>query len=109
MKDKKKLEDILNAIVAIEGYSVSDYDIFISDSKTQDAVLYNLIIIGEAAHWVSDKFQEQHPEIPWTSIIGTRNLIVHGYDQVRLQIVWEILQNDLDNLKSGILEMLKKT
>ena len=84
MKDKKKLEDILNAIVAIEGYSVSDYDKFISDSKTQDAVLYNLIIIGEAAHRVSDKFQEQHPEIPWTSIIGTRNLIVHGYDQVRL-------------------------
>jgi len=108
MKDKKRLEDILNAIEAIEFYSVSSYDEFLADSKTQDAIQYNLIIIGEAANRVSEKFQEQHPEIPWSSIIGTRNIIVHGYDQVRLQIVWEILQHDLKDLKSRIIEILGK-
>jgi len=103
MKDQKKLQDILDAIKAIEAYSVTSYDEFIADHKTQDAILYNLIIIGEAANQVSAEFQEKHYTIPWSSLIGTRNIIVHGYDQVKLQIVWEILQRDLAHLKSEII------
>lgn len=106
MKDKKKLHDILDAIEAIEAYSVPSYDEFLADSKTQDAILYNLIIIGEAANQVSDDFQEQHHTIPWSAMIGTRNIIVHGYDQVKLQIVWEILQRDLKGLKAEITKVL---
>ena len=106
MKDQKRLQNILDAIKAIEGYSVSSYDELVSDNKTQDAVLYNLIIIGEAANQVSDAFQEQYHLIPWASMIGTRNIIVHGYDQVKLQIVWEILQRDLVNLKKEILRVI---
>jgi len=88
MKDKQKLDDILDAINRIETYSVSSYDEFLSDSKTQDAILYNLIIIGEAANQISDDFQEKkHYTLPWSSMIGTRNIIIHGYDQVKLQIV----------------------
>ena len=59
MKDKKKLRDIVHAIEAIETYSVSSYDEFLADGKTQDAILYNLIIIGEAANQISDEFQER--------------------------------------------------
>jgi uncharacterized protein with HEPN domain len=106
MKDRKKLRDIIEAIEAIEAYSVSSYDEFLADAKTQDAILYNLIIIGEAAHQISDEFQEQHDKIPWSSMIGTRNIIVHGYDQVKLQIVWKILQRDLKTLKSEIAKVL---
>jgi uncharacterized protein with HEPN domain len=80
MKDKKKLRDILDAIEAIEDYEVSSYDEFLADTKTQDAILFNLIIIGEAANQISDEFREQHHNIPWSSLIGTRNMIVHGYD-----------------------------
>lgn len=65
MKDKKRLSDILDAIEAIEAHSVSSYDEFISDDKTQDAILYNLIIIGEAANQISDEFQEKYHMIPW--------------------------------------------
>ena len=54
MKDKKRLLDILNAIEAIEVYRVSSYDEFLSDPKTQDAILYNLIIIGEEANRISE-------------------------------------------------------
>ena len=57
MKDKQKLLDILDAIERIEAYSVSSYDDFLSDPKTQDAVLYNLVIIGEAANQITDAFQ----------------------------------------------------
>ena len=106
MNDQKKLRDILGAIEAIEDYSVSSYDEFLADSKTQDAILYNLLIIGEAANQISDEFQERHHTIPWSSMIGTRNIIVHGYDQVKLQIVWKILQQDLATLKSKIANVL---
>ena len=106
MNDKKKLRDIIEAIEAIEAYSVSSYDEFLADTKTQDAILYNLIIIGEAANQISDEFQERHAAIPWSSMIGTRNIIVHGYDQVKLQIVWKILQRDLETLKSEIAKVL---
>lgn len=106
MNDKKKLRDILDAITAIEGYAVPSYEQFLSDSKTQDAILYNLIIIGEAANQISDDFQERYQNIPWTAMIGTRNIIVHGYDQVKLQIVWKILQRDLEILKVEVSKVL---
>jgi len=105
-KDEIRLYDILEAIKAIESYSVSSYDEFVDDHKSQDAILYNLIIIGEAANQISEEFQEKHHTIPWSSMIGTRNIIVHGYDQVKLQIVWEILQRDLDLLKQEINKVI---
>jgi uncharacterized protein with HEPN domain len=106
MKDEKKLRDIFAAIESIESYSVSSYEDFISDEKTQDAILYNLIIIGEAANQISDEFQEKYHQIPWSAMIGTRNIIIHGYDQVKLQIVWEIIQRDLASLKSEISNVI---
>ena len=97
-KIKKKLQDILAAIEAIEPYSVSSYDEFLSDSNTQDAILYNLIIIDQAANQITDEFQEKHSMLSWSSMIGTRNIIVHGYDQVKFQIIWEILQRDQEHI-----------
>ena len=76
MKDTTQLlKDMLQAIESIETYSVPTYEAFVEDEKTQDAIMFNLIILGEAANKISDEFQEQHPEIPWSSIIGT-SLIV---------------------------------
>lgn len=46
--------------------------------------MYNLIILGEAANQISNEIQTKYPEIPWSSTIGTRNIIVHGYDQVKV-------------------------
>jgi uncharacterized protein with HEPN domain len=92
------LQDMLQAITAIEAYRPPSYEAFFADEKTQDAVMFNLVILGEAANNIPQAFQEKHPEIPWSSMIGTRNIIVHGYDQVKLQIVWDIVDRDLDNL-----------
>ena len=105
-KDEKRLQDILDAIDAIESYGVASYEDFLTDGKTQDAILYNLIIIGEAANQVTDDFQDQYHLVPWSSMIGTRNIIVHGYDQVKLQIVWDIMQRDLAALKKEIQRAL---
>ena len=75
--------------------------------KTQDAIMYNVIILGEATNRIGQEFQEKHPEIPWSSIIGTRNVIVHGYDQVKLQIIWDILTKDLPSLKNKLQSIEK--
>jgi uncharacterized protein with HEPN domain len=107
MKDTKKLiQDMLQAIEAIETYATPSYDAFLADEKTQDAIMFNLVILGEAANRISPAFQEDHPEIPWSSMIGTRNIIVHGYDQVKLQIVWDIVSRDLGRLKSSLLHLI---
>lgn len=107
MKDDTKLvQDMLEAIAAIESYSAASYDEFLADGKTQAAIMFNLIIMGEAANRMSLAFQENCPEIPWSSIIGTRNVIVHGYDQVRLQIVWDIIHRDLSLLKASLIKRI---
>lgn len=108
MRDKKKIEDMLGAVQAIESYKLSKIEEFKADQKTQDAVMFNLVVLGEAANHVSDETQEKFPEVPWSSMIGTRNVIVHGYDQVRLQIVWEIIQRDLGELKAKLENVLLK-
>jgi uncharacterized protein with HEPN domain len=100
------LQDTLQAITSIESYTVPSYKAFLEDHKAQDAIMFNLVIMGEAAHNISDEFQEKHPEIPWPSIIGTRNVIVHGYDQVKLQVVWDIIQKNLHRLKMSLLELV---
>ena len=107
MKDRMRLQDILDAIQTIESYTVSSYEEFLEDYKTQNAILYSLIIVGEAASRISEDYKEEHLEVPWSAMIGTRNIIVHGYDHVKLQIVWEIIQRDLSSLRSQIEEIIE--
>jgi uncharacterized protein with HEPN domain len=109
MRDEQTLlQDMLDAITSIESYTVSSYEAFLEDEKTQDAIMFNLIVVGEAANRISEEFQEKHPEIPWSSIIGTRNVIVHGYDQVKLLIVWDIIQKNLQPLKITLIGLIQK-
>jgi len=60
----KLIQDILKSITSIEAYSVKSYDAFLKDAKTQDAVMFNLMVMGEATNKIPNEFQEQHPEIP---------------------------------------------
>lgn len=106
MNDYRRLEDMLAAIVAIETYVPATFEALSSDDQLQDAIMFNLIILGEAANRISDEFQKDHPAIPWAALIGTRNVIVHGYDQVKLPIVWDIIQKDLISLKQEISSLL---
>jgi uncharacterized protein with HEPN domain len=106
MNDIRRLEDMQGAVKAIEAYAPATYEAFLSDDRVQDAIMFNLVIMGEAANHISDEFQAQHPSIPWAALIGTRNVIVHGYDQVKLPIVWDIIQTDLLSLKLEINSLL---
>lgn len=61
-----------------------------------------IIIIGEAARRISSEFQEEHPEIPWPEIIGMRHRLVHGYDKIRWDRVWDTVVNDFPKLRIAI-------
>jgi len=97
------LEDVLAAIGKIERYTAGlGREGFLADEKTIDAVVRNLEIIGEAARQVPDDFAAAHPEVPWARIAGLRNRIVHDYFGLDLEIIWQILQVDLPQLKSQL-------
>ena len=75
---------------------------FMADDKTVDAVVRNLEIIGEAARQVPDEFAAAHSAVPWRRIAGLRNRIVHDYFGLDLDIIWEVIQTDLPQLKSQL-------
>src|SRR6267378_656839 len=93
------LEDIREAIAKIERYRAGlDRDAFMADEKSVDAVVRNLEIIGEAA-WHPKAFTQSHAQIEWHKIAGLRNRIVHDYFGLDLEIIWQILESDLPELK----------
>lgn len=69
-------------------------------------IFHHLQILGEAASQLSSEFRSQHPEIPWSKILGTRNILVHAYFQVDYDIVWGVTQTDLPDLKLKIEKIL---
>ncbi|QXP88101.1 HepT-like ribonuclease domain-containing protein [Methylococcus capsulatus] len=82
----------------VEGLSKDD---FLTDKRTQQAVIMSLIIIGEAATKVMEghaEFTQAHPEMPWRSMRGMRNRIAHGYFDINLDVVWETVQTALPDL-----------
>jgi uncharacterized protein with HEPN domain len=104
------LEHIVEAIKRIQLY-VEDMDevAFLSDQKTQDAVIRNFEIIGEAAHNIEQfhsEFADAHPEIPWTVVYAMRNRVAHGYFKVDLEAVWNTIHTDLPELNAQIEQLL---
>jgi len=100
------LEDIWEAIEKIGRYTVElSKNGFLENEKTIDAVVRNLEVIGEAANRLPDQFKMDNETIAWRKIIGLRNRIVHEYFGIDSEIVWQIIQADLPELKQK-LEML---
>lgn len=103
------LSDIYEATLRIELYIHDiDYENFLEDIKTQDAVVRNLEIIGEAAKNITDEFKGKHPQIPWKDLAGIRDKLIHHYFGVNLEIVWTIIEEDLPLLKEKIRHILEQ-
>lgn len=98
-RDQATLLDIQNAArlagAFVEGM---DWEAFRSDAKTQAAVEHALMIIGEAASRLSDEFRESHDEVAWRAAIGMRNRLIHGYDVVSPEVVWQTVKGDIPAL-----------
>lgn len=103
------LDDILEAIHQIRTYMAGlDEKAFATDRKTQDAVIRNLEIIGEAAGNLPEQFQKTAPEIDWRKIKGLRNILIHEYFGINLPIIWDVVQNKLGSLETVCQKLLEK-
>jgi uncharacterized protein with HEPN domain len=101
------LDDILEAIHQIRTYLADqDEEAFKKDRKTQDAIIQNLEIIGEAAGKLPEKMQKDEPEIDWRKIKGLRNILIHEYFGINLPIVWDVVQNKLGPLESSCRRLM---
>ena len=93
---KARIQDILNAIESIQRRTIGiSFDQFSQDETIVKAVLYDLIIIGEAAINSPADVQVSEPEIPWRLMGDMRNIMAHEYFQVNLRITWSTIQNNL--------------
>jgi uncharacterized protein with HEPN domain len=100
------IDDIIESIEKIKRYTGElDYSEFVKDEKTKDAVIRNFEIIGEAANRLSSDFHQRHDEIEWNRIRGFRNRIVHHYFGIDYEIVWSIIENDLDMLYKKLFDL----
>lgn len=101
------LDDILECCDRVQEYTKGySFDQFSSDTKTIDAVVRNLEIIGEAVKNLPPELLEIRPEIEWRQIARFRDTVIHRYFGVRLPIVWNILKSEIDILRNAVQELL---
>jgi uncharacterized protein with HEPN domain len=105
--DSDLLKDMREAVRRIKAYTrAMSYDGFMTDTRTQDAVVRNLEIIGEAAKAVSAELKDSHPGMPWKGMAGTRDRLIHHYFGINLDIVWDIVTVELPSLEKQIEAIL---
>jgi uncharacterized protein with HEPN domain len=103
------LTDMVEAADAIAEF-VAGFDeaAFYGDAKTQSAVLQKLMVMGEAASRLPQEFKDEHPTIEWRNMVAFRNILVHSYFSVKLEIVWETIQSDVPALRRQIARILEQ-
>lgn len=98
-RDKESLLDIVEAIKKILAYTKGiRFEEFQIDDEKQDAVLRRILVIGEATKRLSAEFKTRHSQIPWKDIAGMRDIVVHDYNRIDLETIWDVVQNDLPEL-----------
>lgn len=107
MKPTKRTEllclaDIRDAIDRILEYTAAGKQAFLLDPRTQDAVVRNIEIIGEAVRGVTDQTRRANPAIPWREMAGMRDRVIHDYFRVDLEVVWDVVAHDLPPLRSMV-------
>ena len=98
-KWKHRARHMLQATERILGYCAGVKEAqFRSDQQLIDAVVWNLTVLGEAAKKVPARIEKQFPELPWAQMCGIRNRVVHGYDEIDVTVIWNVVQIELPPL-----------
>lgn len=110
IRDKNRLEHIIDLIDkvldAAEGKNFAQFN---ADPILFGAIAYYTMVIGEAAYMLTKEFKDLHPCIPWRQIEGMRHHIVHGYAQIRKDMLWNVILEDLRPLKAQVEKILSET
>jgi len=106
---KAYLKDILESIQKIEKYSTGlSFNKFASNGLVQDGVVRNLEIIGEAVKNIPDEIKDKENNIDWRKIAGLRDILIHAYFGIDVDIIWDIIKNKIPELKKEIMLMLSE-
>lgn len=101
------IADMILSVEKIQAYTSGyNYEQYVNDSKTTDAVERNFEIIGEAASRVPDAYKQLNPGIEWRLIKDFRNFLIHEYFGINNQIIWDTIQFRLNDLKHELLQLL---
>lgn len=100
------IRDMLARIELIEEFTVEGKEAFLESRMMQEAVIRGLEVIGEASRNISDELREEYSQVPWRQIIAFRNFAIHVYWEIKLERIWEIIENDLPELKSQLEHIL---
>lgn len=104
--DRSRLQDILEAIERIEKYAARGRAAFEQDELVQTWIIHYLMVLGEAASGLSADFRSRHPEKAWAEAVGRRNILIHRYFGIALDLVWPVVENDMPILKRMVQEIL---
>ena len=106
MKDQRAY--LLHAIDAILEYTVDGRDAFFADRRTQDAVIRNLEILGQAVKGLSDETRALDPKLHWRQIAGMRDKMIHEYFGVDLALVWDVVERELSILRPRLQALIPR-
>jgi len=102
------VQDIVEALGEVEDFtSGMQFEDFVKDKKTINAVVRSLEVIGEAAKKIPDSLRAEHPGIPWKRMAGMRDKLIHEYFGIDLEIVWEVINNELPPVRPLIQTVLE--
>ncbi|ABQ28309.1 HepT-like ribonuclease domain-containing protein [Geotalea uraniireducens] len=108
-RDADYLRDILEAMARISSYTAGmSFEGFMDDPRTQDAVVRNLEVIGEATKRLSGELRKKYRTIPWKDMAGVRDKLIHHYFGIEYKIVWSIASVDLPKLTDELKDILAK-
>jgi uncharacterized protein with HEPN domain len=106
-EDQVYLLHVRDCLARISQYTRNGREAFFADTRTQDAVLRNLEVVGEAVKNLSEAHKEAHPDIPWKRIAGLRDVLIYQYFGVKLEAVWEVVVGELPALSTALERMLR--
>lgn len=102
------IQDIFEAIGEVKDFTTGmQFDDFVKDKKTINAVVRSLEVIGEAAKKIPDSLREKYSAIPWKRMAGMRDKLIHEYFGIDLEILWEVINSELPPIKSLIQKVLE--
>lgn len=104
-RDRLYVAHLVAAIEAVQLFTADGREAFLSDLKTQSAVIRQIEIMGEAVKRLSEETKALEPTIPWRLIAGTRDRLIHAYFQVDLATVWAMVEQDLPTLHVALMRM----
>jgi uncharacterized protein with HEPN domain len=97
-RDINRIADMRAALTDIQALTANGKQAFQTDRIAQQAVAYNLAVLGEAARALSAELRERHPEVPWRDVIDQRNVVVHEYHRLDLDSIWNTASQDIPQL-----------